>query len=278
MSQSAGRISGFSLCISSVTFVLVAFAAVPAFAATKQAQERAARKACLGGDYTKGVNILADLFVDTKDPTYIFNQGRCFEQNHRYEDAISRFEEYLRVPDANLNAADRAAAEKHIADCKDRLPPDQSRSSQASLPQPFVPPPSVASAESRSTAESPTPMVVQPDTHTASAGAGSGLRVVGIIAVSVGVVAVAAGVVFNLKSNSIVNQWETSPTYPKDQSAEKTYRNLAWAGYGVGAACVVTGAILYGVGLKAGGSSSNNVALLPAFGPGQAGAMLTGGF
>jgi hypothetical protein len=78
-------------------------AAAPAIAASRgaeqyAAQERAARKACLKGDYGKGVDILADLFVDTKDPTYIFNQGRCFEQNRRYEDAIGRFEEYLRRP------------------------------------------------------------------------------------------------------------------------------------------------------------------------------------
>jgi hypothetical protein len=30
------------------------------------------------------VEILAGLYVDTNDPTYIFNQGRCFEQTHRY--------------------------------------------------------------------------------------------------------------------------------------------------------------------------------------------------
>ena len=46
--------------------------------------------ACLSGDYTKGVAILSELFVDTKDPTYLFNQGRCFEQNRRYDDAIAR--------------------------------------------------------------------------------------------------------------------------------------------------------------------------------------------
>jgi hypothetical protein len=108
MSQPAGRIANpIFFLLPSVAFVLIALAAVPAFAASKQAskqaQERTARKACLGGDYNRGVNILADLFVTTKDPTYIFNQGRCFEQNHRYEDAISRFEEYLRVPDAKLS-------------------------------------------------------------------------------------------------------------------------------------------------------------------------------
>ena len=70
--------------------------------------------ACLSGDYTKGVAILSELFVDTKDPTYLFNQGRCFEQNRRYEDAVARFEEYLRIAEGKLDAADRAAAEKHI--------------------------------------------------------------------------------------------------------------------------------------------------------------------
>ena len=131
MSQSTRHIASRFPGIRSVAFVLVALATTPALAANKQAQERAARKACLGGDYNKGINILADLFVDTKDPTYIFNQARCFEQNHRFEDAISRFEEYLRLPDAKLEAADRTAAEKHISDCKDRLPPDPSSKSQA---------------------------------------------------------------------------------------------------------------------------------------------------
>jgi hypothetical protein len=46
--------------------------------AGKAGQERAARKACLSGDYAKGVEILSDLFIDTKDPVYLFNQGRCF--------------------------------------------------------------------------------------------------------------------------------------------------------------------------------------------------------
>jgi hypothetical protein len=54
----------------------------------RQAQEKAARKACLTGDYATGVSILADLFVESKDPLYIFNQGRCMEQNSRYKDAI----------------------------------------------------------------------------------------------------------------------------------------------------------------------------------------------
>jgi len=105
--------AGALLCATCV------LASVPARAANAQAQarERAARKACLVGEYAKGVSILSDLFLDSKDPTYIYNQARCLEQNRRYEEAIARFQEYLRI-DTKAEAADRAEAEKHIADCQ----------------------------------------------------------------------------------------------------------------------------------------------------------------
>jgi len=280
MSQPAGRIANPIFLLPSVAFLLIALAAAPAFAASKQAskqaQERNARKACLGGDYNRGVNILADLFVSTKDPTYIFNQGRCFEQNHRYEDAISRFEEYLRVPDANLSTEDRASAEKHIADCKEKLPEQPAKFA----PQVFVPPTSVATPEPKPNPEPSTPVVVEPERQPAPVGSGAGLRIGGIVTASVGVAAVAAGVVFNLMSNSLINDMETnagSYTKSKDTNS-KNYKTFAWVGYGVGAACIVTGAILYGVGYRPSESSSTSVAILPAFGPGQAGALLTGGF
>ena len=66
--------------------------ATPAFGAGRQSQDKAARKACLSGDYSKGVAILADLFVETREPIYVFNQGRCFEQNLQYLEAIGRVE------------------------------------------------------------------------------------------------------------------------------------------------------------------------------------------
>jgi len=283
MSQNTGCIFNRYLRCAAIAFCLVALSVKPALAAGKQAQgrepqERAARKACLNGDYTKGVAILSELFVDTKDPTYLFNQGRCFEQNHRYEDALSRFEEYLRASQDKLDATDQAAAEKHIADCKERLP-DQSSKAQASSPAPFVPPPPTPTAP---------PEPSSPPEPTASTAAspeappphgGSGLRIAGIVTASVGVAAAAAGLLLNLKVNSMVKDMDTTlGNYDSRNSDRNNYKTMAWIGYVAGAACVVTGAILYGFGLKAGGDSSTNVALLPAIGPGQAGALLTGGF
>jgi hypothetical protein len=84
---------------------------------SKDAKERAAKKACLNGEAEKGIKLLTDLYVDTNDPNYIFNQGRCYEQGSLYREAIERFREYLRKAKA-ASDAERAEANKHIADCK----------------------------------------------------------------------------------------------------------------------------------------------------------------
>jgi hypothetical protein len=267
-----------------VALFLLAPTVTPAVAAAKrgpgkQARERDARTACLNGDYNKGVAILSELFVDTKDPTYLFNQGRCFEQNRRYEDALSRFEEYLRAAQGHLDATDQTAAEKHIADCKERLP-DQSGKSQAAGPQPFVLPPPSTPVGPAATSTEPTPSILaQPESRHTPIHKGSGLRTAGIVTASVGVAAGLTGVFLNLKVNGMVKDMDTTVgNYETRNADRKTYQTLTWVGYGAGVACVVTGAVLYGVGLGAGGNTSTSVALLPAFGPSQASALLTGGF
>ena len=94
-------------------------AARAAQAREADAKERAARTACLAGDYVKGIALLSELYVSTTAPVYIYNQGRCFEQNHRYEDAISRFREYLRV--GKISRADKTEAQQHVSDCQEQL-------------------------------------------------------------------------------------------------------------------------------------------------------------
>ena len=86
-------------------------------AGSKESKERAAKTACLSGDAAKGVALLAELYVTTNDLNYLFNQGRCFEQNGRYADAIVRFREYQRKTTDGGHAPD-AVADKHIADCQ----------------------------------------------------------------------------------------------------------------------------------------------------------------
>jgi len=268
--------------MAAVAVVPLLLASAPAVASSREAKdraasERAARKACLKGDYGKGVDILTDLFVDTKEPTYIFNQGRCFEQNRRYEDAIGRFEEYLRVPNARLSPEDRALAEKHIADCKEKLPRERVDSPTQPPPQP-TPPLVPTTASAPQSEPSPAAVVTEPAPRPAQRR--WGLLTAGIVTATVGVGGVVTGLVSNLKANSMVNDWETKAgSYStNNENDQKTYKTLAWVGYGVGAACVAAGAVLIGVGARSRARSSDAIALVPAVGPGQMGAVLTGAF
>jgi hypothetical protein len=255
--------------------------ATPASAETKQAQERAARKACLSGDYAKGIDILSDLFVETREPVYIFNQGRCLEQNQQYKDAIARFQEYLRTGEIlKLKPEDKAAAEKHIAACQETLASQTAKTPTATAPEPLPPPPPAPVPTPGPTSEMPASVVAQPDSQHAGGTRGSGLRIAGIVTAAFGVAATGAGIGFNVLANNTIGDMESKlDGYSSAKiSDHDTYVALGWVGYGVGAACMVTGAVLYGLGLKARPTSSTNVAVVPTVGAGQSGAALVGAF
>lgn len=262
-----------------VLVLSVLLAASPALGSERRVQEKAARKACLTGDYTKGVAILVDLFVETRDPVYIFNQGRCFEQNRRWEDAVGRFEEYLRAGETlSLKEEDKAAAKKHIADCRSRLPAD-SNSGQATTPPPLVPE-TVATPVPAPAPEPRAELVEQRQPQLEPSRSRRRLLIAGIAVGAVGVAAVGTGIAFNLKVNGMVNDMETKVdqySQSKD-SNRKTYQTLGWVGYGVGAACIATGAVLIAVGAAARNQSSTRVALVPAVGSDRAGVLLSGAF
>jgi tetratricopeptide (TPR) repeat protein len=241
-------------------------------------KEDEARVACLNGEYTQGVAILSELFVKSKNPTYIFNQGRCFKQNRRYEDAIARFQEYLRVGRKKLDASDKAEAEQHIADCREMLAQQRDNSAVPTAPQAsLVPPPAAVPGSAAEPRPEPS-ITTQPAPQPKPTSSGAGLRIGGIVVASLGVAALGAGVACNLTANSMVDDmYSTSDGYAKE-SDRKTHETLAWVGYGVGAAGVVTGAILYAVGVRARSKSAGSVALVPTVGADHAGASLVGAF
>jgi hypothetical protein len=231
----------------------------------REAKEREARKACLEGDPAKGSAILSELFVDTKDRTYIFNGGRCFEQSERYPEAISRFREYLRTgPDPD----DAALARKHIAECEEL---------EAKRTPPVVVPP-VAQPTPLPVAENAEHQSAMPQpSHERPTRSGSGLRTAGIVTAAFGAAGLLTGIALNLKANSLAKEIEPPNAYDASkESTRKSYETFSWIGYGVGAAAIATGAILYGVGLSR--ASSDKVAFVPAVGPGLAGLTLRGTF
>lgn len=245
---------------------------------SRQEREVAARSACLDGNYTEGVAILTKLFVETRDVTYIFNQGRCFEQNGHCEEAISRFQEYLRVGRQSLEANERGEAEQHINDCRATIAQERGTAPlPTSTPPVALPTPVVSPEPSRSTPE-PSPTISEATPKPAPASDGARLRIGGIVVASAGLLSAGVGLVFNLKANSTVDDMHKTPDGYTKESDRKNYETAAWIGYGVGAACVVTGAILYTIGRTARSTGSGSVALIPALGSDHAGAVLTGAF
>jgi hypothetical protein len=281
MSKRSRRLLGPALWAVLAGFSVLVFGVDPVSAAGRQSaadarKEKAARKACLTGDYSTGIAILSDLFVEKKDPIYVFNQGRCLEQNSQFKEAIARFEEYLRMGETSeLKRADRASAEKHIEDCRSRLSKEEAVAPPPlpqPLPQTFVPPtPQPATA----------PIVGRARSQAEAPSSGKGLLIGGIVTGSIGVVVAGAGLYFNLTANSMVNEMQTKVdgfTSSKN-SKQKTYKTLGWVGYGVGAACVTTGVILIAIGASGPSSPTQaQVALVPVVGSGQAGVLLQGGF
>jgi len=300
---------GFSAMLALATGLALA---PPARAASEDAKERAARRACLAGNYKKGVEILSDLFVKTEDPVFIFNQGRCFEQNGRYEEAITRFREYLRKAKKG-SAQDKADTEKHIADCQVLLgqkaaAPEATAATVAPKPAPeparevpkaavVVPPPSAPPAANTSSAPPAVPVAaaqnataaapppagdrlavastVAPDSTAVRSG--SGLRIAGISALAVGVAGIATGLVFNLKANNLASDIESERPYQRSREGTRaSYETWSQVGYGVGGACLVGGAVLYYFGYAQGRDSQ--VALVPSMQAQSFGAAFQGVF
>jgi hypothetical protein len=243
-------------------------------AASREAKERVARKACLSGNVEKGIEILSDLFVNSGgDPNFLYNQARCYEQNHRWEDAISRFLEYLRKA-PHLDDADKAETEKHIADCKSYLGNAPSQAPVAEPQRVTVPVPADAPPPSRV----PLPALSAQSTQVGpSTTPGSGLRTAGVITAVVGGAALITGVILNLKVNSMSSDLEKN-WVPSTNSSRESYKTIGWIGYGVGGACVAAGAILYYLGWQKGNSAVESVRLVPVTAEGRVGVSLGGTF
>jgi hypothetical protein len=241
---------------------------------TLDAKERRARTACLAGDPTLGVRLLSELFVATEDATFIYNQGRCFEQNRRYEDAIARFQEFLRAGKKLTNTV-RAQARKHIDDCKELLAAEKSEKSQATQAAAMVPPMPPSGPTTSTVVAAPATPPVQTDPQERGS-AGRVLRTTGIVTASAGGAALAAAIIFNLKVNGLARDLKGTDGYSADKESDRThFQTLGWVGYSVGTACVATGAILYGLGLS---SERGRVALMPELAPRQAGVVVRGAF
>jgi hypothetical protein len=283
------RLLRLLLCLSCLLILFLPSVAACAKGSSK-ATAKAAKKACAAGDFRKGVVILAELYVESNDTVYIFNQGRCYEQNHQWTSAIDRFREYLRNT-PNISPEDKDAAESHIAECQryqgegtlgtvapSHAPVTQSKAPAAApvVASPEAPPPPPAASPG-----APSPDFIRTPTSTAEEGRssanGSGLRTVGAIAAGLGIVTLTTAIVLNVKANDLAHQ-ANNHYDPAETSSQKSYRTGAVACYFAGGLTLLAGSVLYIVGYGQGSSAKGGVAVLPILTSSSAGLLMQGNY
>jgi tetratricopeptide (TPR) repeat protein len=222
--------------------LLVIATAGLARAQDRDARELEAKKACLGGHADKGIELLADLYAETNDPTYIYNQGRCFEQNGRFTEAVTRFREYLRK--ATAAAPDeRAQLGKHITELE----------SEGHAAAPAV-------APSPAAAPAAPVVVVQAPPAEASPARAHHLKILAFVTGGIGVLSVGAGVAMGLRASSLSSEVSNDAkmmmySQSKFDSGERA-QTLEIVGYSVGAAALIASGILYYLAAERGPAAS----------------------
>lgn len=220
----------------------------------------AALAACASGDTQKGIAILGELYAETRNPAYVFNQARCYQKNDRLEQARSSFTEYLRIGTSE--------------------PPEDVQRAQGFIKE-------IDDTLERQRASAPAPAAVA---STAAPDSGEGrrhtLRIASFVLAGIGVAALATGAYFGLKvkqANDDINGQFAGTDYVTDgarlqrQIADgERYETWQWVGYGVGVAAMagaVTTFILSG-GLRSGAAEHARVDMAPSLSPDGAGGVI----
>jgi tetratricopeptide (TPR) repeat protein len=208
--------------------------AAPALPEIEDPRPVEAKTACASGRIDEGIEILARLFAEANEPIWVFNQGRCYEQNGRTEAAILRFREFLRLARAQPADEQRAeairAAEEHLA----ALEKDQ-HGAAAPAPAPLA----LAATIVDEGAE-------QRERRAARYRAGA----LGCAALTAA--GVATAVVFGLKTRAeeraVRAKVDGGGILQSELTARRTAgerdETLQWVGYGVAGTSLITGAVL----------------------------------
>jgi hypothetical protein len=261
----------------------------------REQAEAEARKACAAGRVGEGIEMLAALLTEYGHPNYIYNQARCYQQNGKPEQAISRFKEYLRAAQ-DVTPDERARVERFIreleAEVQAAAPPAPVHA-PAPVPAPVapasnaaVPTPAEAARASEAAGEAPAPVTVARSARPEPPTGPRHLRTAGIALGVIGVAGLAGGLVAGLQVRSLEQEVQsakklTSQQWSDHEKKGQRYETLQWVGYGVGGAALA-GAIvclIVDAGDRGSAERARAVRLIGTVGPtGRPGLALAGRF
>ncbi len=251
---------------------------------TAEAHYQKGMKAYTLGHFEDAIEEFEKAYELRQEPIFLYNIAQSHRQNNNPQRAIFFYRRFL---EADPQAKNRAEIEKRIKDLESNL---NHKPENAATATPTTVAPTTAAAQSPQP-ESPPPAVPAPLPPPSNpivpvqaeaappASAGRGLRIAGIATGAVGVAGVVTGVFLGLHANTLFDE-ATKPGSVYDDGKyqdSKTFRTLEWVSFGVGAAAIVTGGVLYYLGYSA-KSNAPSVALVPIAAPGTGGAALCGRF
>ena len=169
--------------------------------AKKDPREMQAREAFAAGSYKEALDIYTKLYAERLHPTYLRNIGRCYQNLHESDRAISSFREYLRKA-KDMPADERAEVEGYIKEMEDLQRQNAEAANPAPRPLPQAAPPvrqpeqapQVVAVQQSSPSPEPAPAPFY--TRGWFWGVVAGVVVAGTVA------GLAAGGVFKAKSNN----------------------------------------------------------------------------
>jgi tetratricopeptide (TPR) repeat protein len=227
------------------------------------------------------------------DPSFLYNLAQTYRRKGDAKRALDLYRNYLRrvpkSPQREEVEEKIAALQKQIDEAATRPSAPVEPAPPAVVPpapapgEPAVQPPTAAPPVAPSPAPvpnavPPSPIVSAPAAADLTRKPGRNLRIAGLVTGSVGAGAVIAGAIFGLRARSLSSHVAKADTFNRsDDSAGQRAETLQWVFYGVGAGAVVTGGVLYFLGMSS-SSSASSVSLSPMVGPGGAGLSAMGVF
>jgi hypothetical protein len=205
--RSGGRCFRFiSASLLALSLMVAGLVPTPAHAAKekKDPREMQAREAFAAGSYKDALDIYTKLYAEKLHPTYLRNIGRCYQNLHEPERAISSFHEYLRKA-KDLPTDERAEVEGYIKEMEDLQKQNAATADAVKpVPQPLpaTPPvtPAVAQPQPAVYVQQPAPTPLPEETPFYKHGWFWGVVAGAVVAGTV--TALAVGGVFSQKSNN----------------------------------------------------------------------------
>jgi len=224
------------------------------------------------GDYDAAYEFYRKAYELLPHPTLLFNMGQALRLGGRKQEALDQYQKFLAQSPKGQLAAE---AIEWVGVLNRQLADERAVDAAKPKPKPVEPKPAEPKPVEPKPAEPPPPPppqpIAQPEVQAGAGGGLGGVQLAGIGTAIAGVAAIGLGGYFGVRAKSLSDELsKPGTTYDPDKYAdgEAAERNM-YISYGVGAALVAGGAVLYVLGHRGGESApEGDVSLVPTFGAG----------